>query len=450
MKSSAFLSLVLLFAAASQAEDIFPFPVHQQTLENGLNTVVIPYDSPGTIAFYLVVRSGSRDEVEEGHSGFAHFFEHMMFRGTENYSSDDYNDVLKRMGADTNAYTSDDRTVYHIVGPAAGLATMMEIESDRFKNLSYTEDDFKREANAVLGEYNKNISSPFLPMFERMRDLAFDRHTYGHTTMGYLADIQAMPGYFDYSLSFFDRHYRPENVILLVIGDVDPEQVNELAERHFGDWERGYDSPTIEAEPAQEAANSDHIGWQTPISPHLMVGYRAPSFSDTSIDTAALDLLGQLLFAESAPLYQKLVVEEQWVDFVSGSYSDHRDPYLFMIFSRIKSEEYVARVQATMREYIEQLQDELVDDDRLQRIKSYLRYSFALSLDSPGAVAETVANYLVMTGDPDSVNRVYAQYQSVTPADIQRIARDVFQETNSTTITLSFEGGPGAQASEGR
>ena len=450
MKSSAFLTLALLMAAtsASRAEDIFPFPVHQKTLENGLKTVVVPYDSPGTIAYYLVVRSGSRDEVEPGHSGFAHFFEHMMFQGTERYSTDDYNDVLKKMGADSNAYTSDDRTIYHIVGPAAELATIMDIESDRFKNLAYSEDDFKREALAVLGEYNKNISSPFLPMFERMRDLAFDKHTYGHTTMGYLEDIKAMPGYFDYSLRFFDRHYRPENVMLLVVGDVEPDRVNELAEQHFGDWERGYDAPTIEEEPAQGEAKGDHLDWQTPISPHLMVGYRAPAFSDSTSDTAALDLIGQLLFSDSAPLYQKLVVEEQWVDFVSGSYSDHRDPYLFMIFSRIKTAEEVEKVQSTVREHIAKLQQELVDEERLERIKSHLRYGFALGLDSPGAVAQTVSHYLIVAGDPASVNRVYSQYEAVTPEDIQRVAREVFQETNRTTITLAFAGE--AAASEGR
>jgi zinc protease len=110
---------VALVALPVAADDIFPFKVHQTTLDNGLKVVVVPYDSPGTVAYYVVVRTGSRDEVEAGHSGFAHFFEHMMFRGTERYSTDEYNDVIKRMGADTNAYTTDDRTVYHMVGPAA-------------------------------------------------------------------------------------------------------------------------------------------------------------------------------------------------------------------------------------------------------------------------------------------------------------------------------------------
>ncbi|MGB3563313.1 MAG: pitrilysin family protein [Thermoanaerobaculia bacterium] len=427
-----------LVALPAAADDIFPYKVHQTTLDNGLKVVVIPYDSPGTVAYYVIARTGSRDEVEPGHSGFAHFFEHMMFRGTERHSSDEYNDVIKRMGADTNAYTNDDRTVYHMVGPAAELEVMMDIESDRFKNLDYDEEDFRREALAVLGEYNKNISNPFLPLYERMRELAFQEHTYSHTTMGFLADIKAMPDYYDYSLSFFNRFYRPENIVVLVVGDVDPAKAFAMAKKYYGDWERGYQSPKIAAEPAQTETKEGHIDWAAPIRPHMMAGYRVPAFSAETVDTAALDLIGQLLFSESARLYQQLVVDEQWVDFVSGSYNDHRDPYLFMIYSRVKSEDLMDDVQAAIDKAIADLQKNPVDPEKLERIKSHLRYSFALSLDSPNAISGTVTNYLSLTGDPLTVNEVYAQYQKVTPADIQRVAKEVFKPTNYTVVTLSY------------
>src|ERR1700686_4739750 len=144
--------------------DIFPYQVSQTTLANGFKVVVIPYDSPGTLAYYLVVRTGSRDEVEAGHSGFAHFFEHMMFRGTDKYPEDKYNDVLKKMGADSNASTDDDATTYHIVGPSSELNPLMDMESDRFKGLKNAEDPFRTESLAVLGEYNKGVSNPVQPM----------------------------------------------------------------------------------------------------------------------------------------------------------------------------------------------------------------------------------------------------------------------------------------------
>src|SRR4051794_25947830 len=144
------------------AEKVFPFPIGQTTLENGLNVLSVPYDAPGIIAYYTVVRTGSRNEVEKGLSGFAHFFEHMMFRGTDRYPQEKYNDVLKALGANSNPFTTDDWTCYPLPAPASSLAQVVEIEADRFRNLKYDEPAFQKEARAVLGEYNKSASSPFL------------------------------------------------------------------------------------------------------------------------------------------------------------------------------------------------------------------------------------------------------------------------------------------------
>jgi zinc protease len=430
------LALLLAAALPASAEPIFPFPVHRATLDNGLQVIVVPYASPGVVAYYTVVRTGSRDEVEDGHSGFAHFFEHMMFRGTERYPKEKYGELLKRMGADSNAFTSDDQTVYYIVGPASELEQMMDMEADRFQNLKYGEEAFRTEALAVLGEYNKNVSSPFLPMNEKLRDLAFSRHTYKHTTIGFLADIQAMPGYYQYSLGFFDRYYRPENVSLVVVGDVDPEATVVRARAHYGAWRRGYRPPAVEDEPPQAVRKSDEIAWPNPIRPHLMLGYHIPGFSTATVDTAALDLVEQLLFSDTAPLYQELVVEKQWVDFIQGGAPARRDPHLFSIVARVKSAELVPQVKAAIDRHVQKLQSEPVAADRLERIKSHLRYAFALSLSTPGEVAGQVAQAVSLTGDPGALNALYAQYQRVTPADVERLAREVFRPQNETQVTL--------------
>ena len=441
------LTFALLLAAAlpAAAEAIFPFQVHRTTLDNGLQVLVVPYPSPGVMAFYTVVRTGSRDEVEPGHSGFAHFFEHMMFRGTEKYPKDKYGALLKRMGADSNAFTSDDQTVYYIIGPASELEQVMNMEADRFQNLEYGEEAFRTEALAVLGEYNKNVSSPFLPMNEKLRDLAFSRHTYKHTTMGFLADIQAMPGYYEYSLGFFDRYYRPENASLVVVGDVDPQKTAALARTHYGAWRPGYRPPAVESEAPQGARQSGEIAWPNPIRPHLMLGYHIPGYSIATVHTAALDLVEQLLFSDSAPLYQELVVEKQWVDFIQGGAPARRDPHLFTIVSRVKSAELVPKVKAAIDRHVQKLQSEPVEAERLERIKSHLRYAFALSLSTPGEVAGQVAQAVALTGDPGAINALYVQYQQVTPADVQRLAREVFRTQNETQVTLQ----PAAKAATG-
>ena len=422
---------------AAASSDVFPFQVAKTTLDNGMRVLAIPYDSPGTVAYYIVIRTGSRDEIEPGHSGFAHFFEHMMFRGTEKYSTDAYNDVLKHMGADSNANTTEDRTAYHIIGPANALETMMDIESDRFKNLKYSEDGFRTEALAVLGEYNKGASNPIQPMFEKMHDLAFEKHTYKHTTIGFVQDVKAMPGYYDYSRQFFNRFYRPENATLLVVGDVQPQRVFDLAKKYFGDWQRGYKPADIPAEPPQKEPKQARIDWPNPTSPYFMAGYHIPAFSAQSVDSAALDLVEQLLFSESAPLYQDLVVKNQWVDFLQGGPSFNRDPSLFTILTRVKSDALVPKVKETIDRYVKQLQTEPVDARRLERIKSHLRYGFALGLDTPGDVAEQATETIAVTGDVDAINQRFAQYQKVTPADIQRLARETFRPQNETLVTLS-------------
>lgn len=434
---------------ATSRVEAFPFPVHETVFDNGLKVVAIPYDSPGTVAYFTVVRTGSRQEVEPGHSGFAHFFEHMMFRGTERYSQDAYGEVLKRMGADSNAYTTDDYTNYHIVGPASELETMIDLEADRFQNLAYDEEGFRTEALAVLGEYNKNASSPFLPMYEKVRDLAFDEHTYRHTTLGFLADIEAMPGYYDYSLGFFDRFYRPENTMVLVVGDVEPDRVFDLARRYYGAWGRGYREVEIGTEPDQSEARSAELDWPTATRSRLMIGYRVPAFDPGSIETATLDLIGQLLFGESAPLYQKLVVDEQWVDFVGGDASWHRDPYLFLINAQVKSAELVPRVRQAIEGALAELGEEPVDPARLERIQRHLRYDFALSLDSPGSVGFAAAQMLQLTGGVEGLNAVYESYDRVTPADIQRVARETFRPTRQNLVTLAHRPGEGDGPGEG-
>ena len=433
-------------APAAAAADAFPYQVSETTLANGLKVVAIPYDSPGTLAYLTLVRTGSRDEVEAGLSGFAHFFEHMMFRGTDKYSQERYNDVLKGMGADFNAFTTDDFTLYHVVGPSSQLATIAEMEADRFQNLKYSQDTFRTEALAILGEYNKDASSPFFSLEEKLHDVAFHTHTYRHTTMGFLADVKAMPAHYDYSRRFFERFYRPDNCVVVVVGDVQPRQVFEIAEREYGAWKKGYRPATITAEPPQREARSGHVDWPTPIQPILYAGWHVPAFSDRTVDSATLDVIAELLFAESAPLYQELVVDKQWVDLLQGGADDRRDPHLFTVTARVKSADLVPKVRQAIESAFAALQAQPVDARRLARIALHLRNGFALRLSTPEQVATEVSRYLALTGDVQSINRAQAEYPRVTPGDVQRQARAVFQPQNQTTVTLA---GPQARPPAG-
>ncbi|MFN3135474.1 MAG: M16 family metallopeptidase [Candidatus Kryptonium sp.] len=439
MKKLIVLLMLFISNLAVSQNKIFPFKINKVVLENGLTVLSVPFDSPGIIAYYTVVRAGSRNEVEPGKTGFAHFFEHMMFRGTEKYPEQVYNDILKRLGADSNAFTTADWTAYHIVASSDALETIIDIESDRFMNLKYTEEQFKTEAGAILGEYNKNASSPLLSLYEKLQDLAFTTHTYKHTTIGFLKDILDMPNQYDYSLQFFDRYYRPENCAIVVVGDFDQKKLIELVKKYYGGWKRGNYKPEIPVEPPQTEEKVGHIEWKGKTLPYLVIGYRVPEFSTKNVERAAIDFVSELLFSRTAPLYQKLVIEKQWVDFIQGGAPSRRDPFLFTIFTRIKNENLIDSVKDAIFNAIEELKTKPVSKERLGQVKSYLKYSFAMSLNNPNSVAYVVGNYFQLTGDPESVNELYQLYERVTPQDIMNAVRKYFTKENRTIVTLTEE-----------
>ena len=252
--------------------------------------------------------------VEAGKSGFAHFFEHMMFRGTAAYPPEKYQAIMTSAGARTNAYTTDDYTNYHATFAKEDLETILQVEADRFQNLSYPEAAFKTEARAVLGEYNKNSAEPVRKLIEVQREHAFKAHTYKHTTMGFLKDTEDMPNQFEYAKTFFQRWYRPEYTTLIVAGDVTPERVFPLVEKYWGGWKRGRFTVDVPKEPAPSGPVYAHVPWSSPTLPWVLAAFHGPAFSDTGKDFAAVDLLLDLTFGPTSDLYKRLVEEEQKVD----------------------------------------------------------------------------------------------------------------------------------------
>jgi zinc protease len=388
----------------SSEEKILPDPIHQKKLANGLNVVTVPFDSPGLAAFYIVMRVGSRNEVEKGVTGFAHFFEHMMFRGTDKFPREEYNRMLKMTGAGANANTSLDRTIYHMTGNVKYLETMFELEADRFQNLKYSEHDFKTEAGAVKGEYTKNYASPYQQLYEKLLDTAFDVHTYKHTTMGFFEDIVDMPNQYEYSLKFFKRFYRPEYATIVVVGDVTPDQVNALAEKYFGEWKRGNYVAEIPKEPAQNGERFVHLK-NASIPPYLSLNYKGPAFNDSEIDMPAIDVLNTILFSQNSALYKKLVIDERKLRFLGGGAGDSRDPNLIGIQASFIDKNDFQYVKDEIVKAIDSVKTNGVDEKLLQDTKSHLKYSFAMSIDNPDAIANSVAHYIYLTGNPESINK---------------------------------------------
>lgn len=432
------LSMLMPFTTQAQNK-IFPYKYFTDDLPNGLRVITIPTDYPNIVALYIVVSAGSRNEIEPGKSGFAHLFEHLMFRGTDKYPTAKYEDIMKKAGADSNAYTSDDRTVYHTVFSKEDLDQIIMLEADRFQNLKVPVDLFKTETKAVLGEFNKNAANPVVKLFEVMRDTAYDTHTYKHTTMGYLRDVENMPNMYDYSLEFFKRYYRPEYTTIIVAGDVKHENVSELVKKYWASWQHGNYTPEIPKEGEQTEARTGNVDWPSPTLPWVMVGFKGPGYSDEQKDHATLDLIAALGFSQNSELYQRLVIKEQKVDALFTDFEDHRDPYLVNIGARVKDPKDIDYVRDEIVKTCESFKSTLVQKDKLDAVKSNLRYSFALGLDNSEAIAAGLAPYIALRRTPETVNKIYDLYASITPEDIRDMAKKYFVEKHRTIVTLSHK-----------
>jgi zinc protease len=450
MRNGIALLLLLCCAAAVPAQQketrLFPYNYAIDDLDNGLRLVTVPTDFPNMVALYIVVQTGSRNEVEPGKSGYAHLFEHIMFRGSENYSPEQRDLILKKAGAESNATTNNDRTLYYETFSKEDLDPVMKLEADRFQHLKYREPAYKTESLAVLGEYNKNSADPTEKLDEVLHETAFTKHTYEHTTMGFLKDIQDMPNQYNYSLQFYNRFYRPEYTTIIVVGDLTREQTLALTKKYFGEWKRGSYVPNIPAEPPQAAPRTATVDWNSPTLPWITVAFKSPAYSDEKKDKAALDLLAPIAFGTNSDLYQRLVLKEQKVDDLETSFGNHPDPELFTIYARVKDFKDVDYVRDQILAAFKRFTDEAIDPAKLDATRSRLRYSFALRMNSSSAVANGLAGYIALRRTPETINKVFALYQQITPEDIRTAARQYFTENNRTIVTLTSKPGNGRGA----
>jgi zinc protease len=434
--------------AAAQAKPpasaLLPFQATERTLPNGLKVIVVPTGFPNLVSLQIPVQTGARNEVEAGKSGFAHFFEHMMFRGTKRFPPDAYQGIVTRAGASQNAYTSQDYTNYHMTFAKEDLPQMLEIEADRFQNLSYDEAAFKTEARAVLGEYNKNSANPLEKLIEVQQEQAFTTHTYKHTTIGFIKDIEDMPNQFEYSKSFFSRWYRPEYTTIIVAGDVTPAEVLPLVEKYWGSWKSGTYKAEIPQEPPSKGPVKAHVDWPSDTLPWITIAFHGPAFSDTGTDYVALDMLMDLSFGSTSALYKRLVVDEQKVDQLGVYYPASVDPFLATIYARLKKPEDAPYVRdAILRTFAEARSTEM-PAQRLEDAKGNTRYSLLRSLDNTQSIAALLAQYVRFHRSFDTLNNLFNVYSTLTPAILKTTAQKYLTNDRLVQTTLSSSALPAA------
>jgi zinc protease len=456
--------LALAVAEARPRSKVFPYPVYKKTLPNGLDVIVIETpEFKNVLSYNTLVLAGSRNETEPGKTGLAHLFEHILFRHRFGGRDGGYQDLVERLGAHNNAWTWFDVTYYHpltftsnLTGRKTATETLpglIELESSRFKALDFTEEIFKTETGAVLGEYRRLASFPSLKMEERLLARMFPHHPYGHTTIGYYEDVLAMPNHYEAARKFYDTYYRPNNCVLIIAGDVRARDVFPLVERYYGDWTP---KPIPEVKPTGEPPRREqreHIPWDADVAPLVWVAYRLPAFRPGTTESAVAELLPELLVSEAAPLYKKLRYEKQTVSslqFEEGTQGyESFDPRVLIVSAQLYKDKFAQRGPAYFDEVIQDIIAGIEELKRfsqqkdarsqLETIKSKYRYDFLASLASPAVIAQTFAWYYRFDRDPAVFDKLLESVQRLTPEDIDRYAQAHFVPENRVVLTLAYE-----------
>jgi zinc protease len=453
MRRSIVLVLLALFVAPIVQAQFFPYPVHKRELKNGLDVIVIETpEFKDVLSFNTLILAGSGRENEKGRSGLAHLFEHIMFRHDHD-TPQAYQPGVEELGAFNNAYTWYDVTYYHPLTFTSNLERLIALEGSRFRELRYTERVFRTEAGAVYGEYRRIASDPGLRLEEILSDLMYGpAHGYGHTGIGYLDDVKDMPNAYRSAVAFYNTWYRPNNAVVIVAGDVNPEQVFQLVEKHYGTWERRA-LPNLPDPGPVKGPKTHHEVWPSEVPPRVLVAYQVPAFSPGTPEGAAIQVMSELMGGETAPLYRKLRFDEQvatqlFVDNISAIGFDARP---LSTDVTVAEEKYDAQGRALLNriagdiaaafEGMSSFSSQPDAARRLEAIKSQLRFDILSSLNSPANIAENFGNFYRFSRDPQVFEKVAAAIAALQPSDIDAFARRYFRPQNRVTVTLTPQGG---------
>lgn len=462
------ISITGLAAAHAQATQsapgsthFFPYQITTKSFPNGLTVVVIPTpEFKDTVTYSTIVLAGSRNETQKGKTGLAHLFEHIMFRHEFGGKPGGYDDDIRRMGADNNAWTDYDLTFFHpttftenLIGPVqrpgGPIPGLIELEASRFQHLTMDRKTFEVEAGAVLGEYRRIFSDPGEKMIEDFSPAAFPHHPYGHTVIGYAADVENMPSAWDAAWEFYHNYYAPNDVAIIVAGDVKPEAIFAEVQKRYSDWKPSR-PPQIPPEQSPNGPKQVHVKWEADVSPRLDVGYHTPAMKPGSKESAITQILPELLTSRSAPLFQKLRYQKQTVTSFSilggTELLEATDPHLMMLDSELildrftkDGEKYVADVQNDVIAGVDALKTfskEPNAADTLRVIKSKVRNDFLGGLDSTLSIAQAYAWYYRFSRDPHVIDTLMQGIDSLTPQDVDAYAARYFTPAGRVVCTL--------------
>jgi zinc protease len=430
-------------AAASAPLAVAPIRFSQRTLPNGLRVVLAEDHRTPTVAIDVGYDVGGKSDPP-GRSGFAHLFEHLMFKGTSNTQPESWDRLTEDVGGSNNAYTSYDITNYYETVPANHLERLLWAEADRMANLTVDEANFVTERKVVIGEYDQRVlASPYGMAFQLVNQ-AYAAHPYRRGVIGdpeqlnaaSLADVRA----------FHTTFYRPDNAVLVIAGDFDPAQADAWVDRYFGPLRKPAAAiPRVTAvEPAQTQPRRVRYASKSAPLPGTLIAYHVPEAR--SPDTAVLGIIDALLAnGASARLRTVLVDRDRVASQVSVISDERQQPGLFALWAIANAGKTPRDLEPALLAQVARLRDEDVPADELDKAKTLAVSDLVRSRQTHDNLAQALVRAAVIDGDPGAVNRDADAYGRVTAADVRRVARAYLTATNSTTIEYDTAAAAAAQ-----
>ncbi|MBN8924670.1 MAG: peptidase M16 [Rhodanobacter sp. 68-29] len=432
-------------AAAAETLRIPPIQYRERTLPNGLQVLSVEDHASPNVAVQVWYHVGSRDDPQ-GRSGFAHLFEHLMFKSTKHMHAEQMDRLTEDVGGANNASTGDDITNYFEVVPGNHLQTLLWAEAERLSSLNVDEANFKSERAVVEEEYRQSVlAQPYGKLFNAIDQYSYKVHPYKRPTIGSIPDLEAatLPDV----IAFHQTFYRPDNATLIVAGDFDPKQLDAWVDRYFG-WipKPAAPIPQVDAKEPRRSRDERHtVASETAPLPAVALTWLIPPAADGK-DLIPLQVAAALLSrGDSSRLYQSLVYEHQVAQQVGADADGRVGPGLFAVYAILASGHTTAEAEKLLNQEIVRLATQPIPDAELDKVKTQLLTGELKQRQTAQGVAFALGQATLTEGSPARANSDLDALQRVTAADVQRVLRDYVTGAHSVAIDYQPQAASGKQ-----
>ena len=429
---SAALLFMLAGAAAAQTASSMRLDLKETRLPNGLRVITVEDHSAPVIAIDITYNVGSRDE-RPGRTGFAHLFEHMMFKGSENVGTGEHFYLVFNNGGTMNGTTNEDRTTYFEALPSNQLDLVLFLEADRMRSLVINKANLDNQRNAVQEERRLSVDNqPYGQSGEVLQGLIYDNFAYKHTVIGSMDDLNAAT--VEDVAAFFKTYYAPNNAVLTLVGDFRTADALKKIKENFSNIQRQTDPPSVDmTEPEQKAERRASV--DDPLARLQQVDIAFKALPGNTADFYALQVLSAALQGgQSSRFYQTLVKEKQLVTNVFGFIDEKRGTGAFYISATVRQGVRPADVEAAIYDEIERVKKDGVADWEIQKAKNTTRRNFINSMQSSLSRAINISVWTVYYNDPNLINTRLDKVSAVTKADVLRVANKYLTPANRTVV----------------